>query len=68
MGSDASYSGGRCLVCLMNIQEALKELYPDKPFNIIHLFSVEIDPVKQSFIVRNFGVNVHPIERSQYVA
>ena len=46
------------ILAITNIQEALKERYPDKPFNFIHLFSVEIDPVKQSFIARNFQVNV----------
>lgn len=48
---------GAPILATTNIQNALKELYPGT-FDIIHLFSVEIHPVKQSFIVRNFHVNV----------
>ena len=49
-GSDAPIYG------LMYLQDALQFLPMKYQFKFVHLFSVEIEPYKQSFITRNLGV------------
>ena len=49
-GSDAPIYG------LSYFQRALSELPVKYQFNFVHLFSVEIEPVIESFITRNLGV------------